>query len=106
MIVKDPQLLKRMHAEAAWCELCGKGTKALQCHHIFGRGHGGGSRLDVPFNLVMLCSPGCHEEAQAYRLTDDFGRKLPRAEQQHMLCGVAAVREVYRLQRIPKEGAT
>ena len=96
MIVKDPALMKRMHAEAGLCEWC-HGEEmlngSLQCHHIRPKGMGGGSRLDVAFNLVMLCL-ACHEKAQR--------NKIPES----VLWGIAAEREVRRLLRMPKEGAT
>ena len=77
-----------MHAESTVCESC-YGIGALECHHIFTRGAGGGQRLDVRINLIMLCKE-CHEQAQRNR--------IPR----RTLLALAAEREIYRLRRLKK----
>lgn len=50
------------------CELCGSFmSRRITCHHVYCRGMGGGSRLDVVLNLVSLCMDGgngCHEKIQ------------------------------------------
>lgn len=37
------------------CEWCGKPAYGLDPHHCFGRGMGGGSRIDLALNLIGLC---------------------------------------------------
>lgn len=86
MIRKDAKILARLHREASRCEMDDCSRQAKECHHIKPRGHGGGSRLDVGFNLVMLCVE-CHALAQR--------NEIPR----RALWGIAAEREVYRLLR-------
>ncbi len=90
MIVKDVKLLARMHAEACHCEFCEE-SPAVQLHHIKAKGIGGGSCLDVSFNLIMLCVE-CHAKAH--------DGAIPKS----VLWGIAAEREVRRLLRQPKEG--
>lgn len=53
------------------CEWCGKPNRSgLDPHHaIHKRGIGGGSRLDIPWNLVALCRWPCHEDAERGRIT-------------------------------------
>lgn len=45
------------------CELCGRPGRC-DPHHVYGRGFGSGTRLDVPENLVALCRVPCHLAAQ------------------------------------------
>ena len=90
VIVKDKRLLERLHREATACEFCMTGYP-VEVHHIKPRGIGGGSRLDVPFNLVMLC-PECHDQAQRYKI-------MPS-----VFYALAAEREVRRLARADKTG--
>lgn len=50
------------------CEVCGKRVRNREPHHIQARGMGGGSRLDVPINLVATCAAfsggdDCHRKA-------------------------------------------
>ena len=87
MIVRDVDLMIKLHEEAIGCEICGVagGTK-LEVHHIWPRGIGGGSRLDIGWNLIVLCQK-CHASCQA--------NKIPKREQ----WGIAAEREIYRLRR-------
>lgn len=51
------------------CEKCLFWFPVRYPHHIYARGFGGGSRMDVPENLVSLCSVmpgnGCHEACHA-----------------------------------------
>lgn len=59
MIVIDEKLLTEFRRKVQ-CEWCGKPTPSgCDPHHLFSRGHGGGSRLDVRRNLVGLCRD-CH----------------------------------------------
>jgi hypothetical protein len=91
MIFQSSAVMKRMHDEASACEWCGD-HDTLECHHIKARGIGGGSRLDVPLNLVMLCNT-CHREAQIARISASS------------LVAIAGIRELNRLTRMPKEAA-
>ena len=56
MQVIDEPLLE----EFRWgpCDWCGE-TGRCDPHHLWGRGMGGGSRLDIEINLVSLCR-FCH----------------------------------------------
>lgn len=38
------------------CEWCGARCRLREPAHVYGRGHGGGRRLDVRFNLISLGS--------------------------------------------------
>ena len=59
MRITDEPLLADFRA-ARRCELCGKPTPSgCDPHHNWPRGIGGGSRLDVRFNLISLCRE-CH----------------------------------------------
>jgi hypothetical protein len=105
MIVIDEKLLKQFRT-AGRCELCACWCVAREPHHVFARGIGGGTRLDVAINLLALghkfgCK--CHRLAQAYT--------IPRHAQ---LCAVAVregqsveaiVAEIYRLRREEKRAA-
>lgn len=47
------------------CELCGRACGQREVHHVFCKGMGGGSCLDVPINLVSLGAFGnccCHSQ--------------------------------------------
>ncbi len=51
------------------CEFCGCYARQIEVHHCFGRGHGGGTRIDHPYNLIALCGAydrDCHGRAQRY----------------------------------------
>lgn len=93
MIIIDKELLAAMHAEATGCEYCREVDEdecgPLECHHIFSRGCGGGQRLDVRFNLIMLGRKH-HDLAQRNRID------------RRLLLALAAEREIYRLRRMPK----
>lgn len=63
MRVIDAELLRVFRGKQC-CEWCGWALRSpAQPHHIFTRGMGGGSRLDVRINLVALGGPwdcDCH----------------------------------------------
>ena len=44
------------------CEHCFAPCGSGEVHHLWGRGFGGGNRLDVPCNLIFLCKV-CHRSA-------------------------------------------
>ena len=50
------------------CEVCGVSDGSVVAHHIWGRGHGGGSRIDHPWTTLALCFKH-HSDAQHYRIT-------------------------------------
>lgn len=85
MKVINVDLMIEMHEEISACEVCGVGGK-LEVHHIFARGMGGGGRLDIPWNLIILCVD-CHCKAQA------------GAIERRLLLGMAAEREIWRIRR-------
>lgn len=93
MIVKNEKLLKSMR-ESGLCEWCGVWCERREPHHIHARGMGGGSRLDIPINLVSLGTAGdcsCHAGAQRGNPPKDI------------LLAIAAEREIRALMRAPKE---
>ena len=57
MIVIDEETLERFRGTRR-CELCFV-TRHCFPHHVFGRGAGGGQRLDIPESLIAVCH-GCH----------------------------------------------
>ncbi len=91
--------LFRTPQPCSWCRI----RVATDPHHIFGRGHGGGLRLDVAIGLVSLC-------AMCHRLHHD-GHQPTRRE----LLKIVARREklpvetildrIFELQRLPKGSA-
>lgn len=86
MIVKDLDLMIKMHEDIPYCERCdARGTKR-EVHHIWARGMGGGSRLDIPINLIVLCKD-CHDLAHKGEIT------------KRELWGIATEREVFRIRR-------
>jgi hypothetical protein len=96
-IVNEATLdLFRLPVPCAWCRI----RVATDPHHLFGRGHGGGLRLDVAIALVSLCAT-CH------RMHHD-GHQPTRRE----LLKIVARREkvavetllerIHELQRLPK----
>jgi hypothetical protein len=79
MIIKDEVCLARFRRSPR-CEWCGRPTpEGCDPHHaIIKRGIGGGSRLDVPENLVALCRGwsqktgqwvSCHQDAESGKIT-------------------------------------
>ena len=91
MIIKNEALLDYFRSKTR-CEYCGRRVKSCQPHHIFCRGLGGGSRLDVMTNLVGLCGPfGCH--------TKFHNGDIPREE----LLAIVAKREKTTVEDIENE---
>ena len=100
MRVVDKALLA-VFRSAQRCEWCGKATpEGCHPHHLWGRGLGGGSRLDIRLNLAALC-------ARCHRLHHDGHRPLKCD-----LLAIVAAREhttqdriervVYKIRRTPK----
>ncbi len=86
MLVKNVDLLIDMHTNTSHCEVCNVTPLHKEVHHIWAKGMGGGSRLDIPWNLIVLCQP-CHQLAHA--------GKISKRE----LWGIAAEREIHSLRR-------
>lgn len=51
--IKDPMVMRSLHARKGICVLCGSGDCSL--HHIYPKGQGGD---DVTSNLIFLCGSG------------------------------------------------
>lgn len=63
MTIKDERLLREFR-EKRGCEWCGRsGGICVDPHHLWARGLGSGSRLDVRPNLIALCRLQCHHDA-------------------------------------------
>jgi hypothetical protein len=59
-ILPDNEALLDRFRHSPRCSWCGTPTpEGCQPHHLFGRGMGGWSRMDHPWNLISLCLP-CH----------------------------------------------
>jgi len=58
MTIIDPKIIQECR-DRAQCELCYAGTAPYEAHHIYHRGMGGGSQLDVAINLICVCVK-CH----------------------------------------------
>ncbi len=80
MIVIDEKLLEEFRATII-CEWCGRHIlSAAHPHHIYARGMGGGSRLDVRENLIALCFQ-CHGDVHAGLIArDDLWGKVAARE--------------------------
>jgi hypothetical protein len=62
--LRDPALMRRLHAQPDECRVCGRPGVSL--HHILSRGLGGD---DVEENLAWLCgsgTTGCHGLIEAH----------------------------------------
>jgi hypothetical protein len=97
MIILDPQLLFEFRLKGR-CEWCSK-ARPVNAHHIFCRGLGGGSRLDVAINLIALC-PFCHSDFHnghiaRYDLLAIVAKREGKLQDE-------IVTEIYRLLRTPK----
>lgn len=61
MIIRDEYLLEKCRNKPV-CEWCGQRRSIrLDPHHIFSKGMGGATRLDIKINLISLCRP-CHTD--------------------------------------------
>lgn len=63
MRIINPSLLEsfRMKRVCEWCGRANRGSH-MEAHHLFCKGMGGGSRLDVAINLCALCRE-CHQSS-------------------------------------------
>lgn len=69
MIVVNETLLDEFRGPGP-CEWCGKPCKRREPHHLWARGIGGGSRMDIRINLIALGHSetfqcGCHKRIHA-----------------------------------------
>lgn len=80
MIVEDPKLLALFRLPGQ-CDLCARWSEVREPHHVVARGFGGGTRLDIPWNLLSLCPTipgyytGCHHEVHSGHITREDCRK-------------------------------
>lgn len=85
---------------AAECEWCGERNRGrLDPHHLFGRGVGGGTRLDVRINLVALCRQ-CHGKLHNGNI--ERAALLMVVAKREQMTVDAVEREYWRLWRKPK----
>lgn len=104
MRVVDETILKSFR-HAGPCSWCGKWSSRREVHHLWCRGMGGGSRLDIPINLISLgpwYSCQCHALAQANQITRDDLLALVAAREG--LLQDQIVDEINRLRRTPRHG--
>jgi hypothetical protein len=94
-------------SEFAAARVCGWCKRPLRFpahpHHLFARGIGSGSRLDVRENLIPLGGPwdcNCHGEVHAGRI-QRFDLLAVVAAREHTTQD-AIEREIFRLRRLPK----
>lgn len=105
MRIVDDNLLDYFRSRPR-CEYCGHASPGrLDPNHVYARGIGGGSRLDVVLNLVALC-PGwtggqCHDKYHNGRISRaELWRIIETREGLEEGQAEAAV---HRLLRTPKE---
>lgn len=90
MKVIDEDELDR-HRGPGRCEVCGKPVGNRDAHHVRARGLAGGSRVDVPWNLLAACRT-CHTRLH-------YSGKPSRAE----LLAIVARREGVSVEEIEDE---
>ena len=83
-----------------FCELCEK-VRKVEPHHVFGRGFGGGNRLDIPINIVALCRK-CHQAFHTGHICRSTILRLV-AKREGMTVDEIET-EIYRLRRITPRG--
>jgi hypothetical protein len=97
MRIEDESCLD-LFRKAGRCGWCRK-SRPTDPHHLWGRGHGGGFRLDVPINLIALCR-ACHDEFHDGKIAR-FDLLAMVAQRENVLQG--EIESVYWfIQRIPK----
>ena len=60
MKIEDEKLLATFRGPGR-CELCGKGCKSREPHHVTAKGMGGGKRLDIRLNILSVGSTPAFE---------------------------------------------
>lgn len=76
MKIVNDALLKEFRRKTR-CEFCGRYCpQGVDPHHIIKRGLGGGSRVDIPLNVIGLCRGftkdgwvSCHQDADDGKIT-------------------------------------
>ncbi len=106
MKIIDESLLATMRGPGK-CELCGKMVRQREPHHLVCRGMGGGSRLDVPINLLSLCATfaggdDCHHAVHNKRVSRD--RLLLIVALREGIRVEDITDEIHRLRRLDKSG--
>ena len=92
----DENLLTEFR-ERSRCENCGRWLREpAHPHHVYGRGFGGGTRMDIRINLCAVCGPhfggvGCHALVHA--------GKIPRSR----LLAIVARREGWDVEALEAE---
>ncbi len=97
MIVKSEETLDRYRGTLR-CELCGM-VRVCSPHHIFGRGMGGGTRLDVDENLIATCL-FCHSDVHAGVI--GRGEVLQAVSRRMHMTPAEVEQKVWDLRRAPK----
>lgn len=104
MIIKSKATLDR-YRQAGNCELCGYRLGRREPHHVLKRGQGGGSRLDIPANLLGLCP--FFQGNDCHRLRGDDPAYLPTflsliAARENFKDGQAVLDYLHLILRTPK----
>lgn len=99
MIVKSEKTLQLFRG-LKWCAWCGRQAQCQACH-VFARGHGGGTRLDIALNLFSGC-PDCHAAQHAGRRPILCDRLTIVAAREGMLQDQVE-RQLRRIMSAPKE---
>jgi len=99
MIVRSDKTLSLFRGPGP-CAWCGRWHPRRHAAHVLARGAGGGSRLDVPLNLVSLC-PDCHQGHHAGRRPLRCDLLALVAAREGLLQGDVEA-ELFRLRRAPK----
>ncbi len=107
MKVIDEATLDRFRGPGK-CELCCKMVRQREAHHVVCRGMGGGSRLDVPINLLSLCATfaggdNCHHAAHNARSVSR-DRLLLIVALREGVTVESIVDDIHRLRRLDKNG--
>lgn len=105
MRIVDEKLLRTFRV-AGPCEYCKRWCQVREPHHLFGRGCGGATRLDVRINLIALGSSRlfacqCHQEIHAGRVSREDLLLIVSAREgllQHQI-----EEQIYAMRRAPKE---
>jgi hypothetical protein len=100
--IVDPDMLDLFRLMR--CEYCKRPCRyPTHPHHVFGRGFGGGTRLDIRVNLIGLCGPwdgNCHGLVHAGKVLRCNLLAVIAAREGCLQGDIEA--EVYRLRRLAK----
>ena len=101
MKIIDKALLS-LFGLGVWCAYCGKRAPGLDPHHLWAKGLGAGSRLDISINLIGL-DRRCHTLVHAGKIKK--AALLAIVAKREGTTPEAITDEINRLLRLPK-GAT